>query len=156
MALQYVLVTESGSARILITGSVQYILPPKSVVYTGCVGDDDLAEQLKAANTREGLDQVYYVKKGEKTGACAVVITGHHRYVTHKWSDARDGLSQCWRSLVTTLRAAEKFDQSHLSSPAVAPLIDAAKIFYVEGYFVTHGMESILELSKKASEKGKV
>ena len=52
------------------------------MVYTGCVGDDDLAEKLKAANTREGLDQVYYVKKGEKTGACAVVITGHHRYVT--------------------------------------------------------------------------
>ena len=52
------------------------------MVYTGCVGDDDFAEQLKAANTREGLDQVYFVKKGEKTGACAVVITGHHRYVT--------------------------------------------------------------------------
>lgn len=59
---------------------VQYVLPPGSVVYSGCVGDDDLAEQLKAANAREGLDQVYYVKKGERTGACAVVITGHDRY----------------------------------------------------------------------------
>jgi len=107
-------------------------------VYTGCVGDDDLAEQLKAANAREGLDDVYFVKKGEKTGACAVVITGHHR------------------SLVTTLRAAEKFEQSHLSSPDVAPLIDAAKIFYVEGYFLTHGTESVVEISKKASEKGKI
>ena len=76
------IVIESGPAFILIAGSIQYILPPKSVVYTGCVGDDDLAEQLKAANTREGLDDVYFVKKGEKTGACAVVITGHHRYVT--------------------------------------------------------------------------
>lgn len=59
---------------------VQYVLPPGSVVYSGCVGDDDLAEQLKAANAREGLDQVYYVKKDERTGACAVVITGHDRY----------------------------------------------------------------------------
>jgi len=126
-----------GAAQNAARGAA-YILPPKSVVYTGCVGDDDLAEQLKAANTREGLDDVYYVKKGEKTGACAVVITGHHR------------------SLVTTLRAAEKFEQSHLSSPTVAPLIDAAKIFYVEGYFLTHGTESVLELSKKASEKGKI
>lgn len=58
---------------------VQYVLPPGSVVYTGCVGDDDLAEQLKAANAREGLDQVYHVNKNEKTGACAVVITGHER-----------------------------------------------------------------------------
>ena len=58
---------------------LQYVLPPKSVVYTGAVGDDELAEQLKEANKREGLDQVYLVKKGEETGACAVVITGHHR-----------------------------------------------------------------------------
>lgn len=59
---------------------MQYVLPPKSVVFTGSVGDDELAEQLKVANQREGLDQVYLVKKGEKTGACAVVITGHDRY----------------------------------------------------------------------------
>lgn len=55
------------------------MLPPNSVVYTGCVGDDELAEQLKVANKREGLQEAYLVKKGEKTGACAVVITGHHR-----------------------------------------------------------------------------
>ena len=50
-------------------------------MFTGCVGDDELAEQLKAANKREGLHQVYLVKQGEKTGACGVVITGHNRYV---------------------------------------------------------------------------
>lgn len=60
------------------------------------------------------------------------------------------------RSLVTTLRAAELFEKSHLSSPEVAPLIDAARVFYVEGYFLTHGTESALEVSKKASEAGKV
>jgi adenosine kinase len=43
------------------------------------VGDDDRAQQLKAANKREGLAEAYLVKKGEQTGACAVVITGHHR-----------------------------------------------------------------------------
>lgn len=57
---------------------------------------------------------------------------------------------------MTTLRCAEKFDQSHLSSPAVAPLVDAAKVFYVEGYFLTHGTESVVELSQKASTAGKV
>ncbi len=121
-----------------VSYSLQYVLPPNSVVYTGCVGDDDLAEQLKAANAREGLDQRYLVKKGEKTGACAVIITGHDR------------------SLVTTLAAAEKFEKAHLSSPEVAPLIDGAKVFYVEGYFLTHGTESALEVAKKASEAGKV
>ncbi|KAG5730863.1 hypothetical protein E4T56_gene8570, partial [Termitomyces sp. T112] len=126
-----------GAAQNAARGAA-YVLPTGSVVYTGCVGDDELAEQLKAANKREGLDEVYYVKKGEKTGACAVVITGHHR------------------SLVTTLRAAEKFDKAHLSSPAVAPLIDVAKFFYVEGYFLTHGAASALELSSKAAAAGKV
>lgn len=52
-------------------------------MYTGCVGDDVLADQLRAANKREGLTDAYLVKKGEKTGACAVVITGHHRYAQY-------------------------------------------------------------------------
>jgi len=126
-----------GAAQNAARGAA-YVLPPNSVVYTGSVGDDGLAEQLRAANRREGLTDVYQVKKGEQTGACGVIITGHNR------------------SLVTTLRAAEKFEKSHLSSPEVAPLVDAAKVFYVEGYFLTHGIDSALELSKKASEASKV
>nr|O93919.1 RecName: Full=Adenosine kinase [Schizophyllum commune]AAC69199.1 adenosine kinase [Schizophyllum commune] len=125
-----------GAAQNAARGAA-YCLPPKSVVYTGCVGDDDLAEQLKAANKREGLDEAYLVKKGEKTGACAVIITGHDR------------------SLVTTLRAAEKFEQSHLSSEAVAPLVDAVQFYYMEGYFVTHGLASALELAGKSAAKSK-
>lgn len=65
-------------AKIINTRQ-KYVLPPKSVVYAGAVGEDHLAEQLREANKREGLDDVYLVRKGEKTGACAVVITGHHR-----------------------------------------------------------------------------
>jgi adenosine kinase len=57
---------------------------------------------------------------------------------------------------VTDLRSAEKFEQSHLSSPAVAHLVEAAKVFYVEGYFLTHGLQSILEIGKKASDASKV
>lgn len=59
----------------------QYILPPKSVAFTGAVGDDSLAEQLRKADEREGVLHEYDVHEGEKTGACAVVITGHHRFV---------------------------------------------------------------------------
>ncbi|CCM02265.1 uncharacterized protein FIBRA_04348 [Fibroporia radiculosa] len=128
----------AGGASQNAARGAAYILPPGSVVFTGCVGDDELAEQLKAANRREGLDEVYLVKKGEKTGACAVVITGHHR------------------CLVTTLRVAEKFEKAHLATPEVARCIESAKLFYVEGYFLTHGTESALELSKKASEAGKI
>ncbi|KAI0321264.1 Ribokinase-like protein [Amylostereum chailletii] len=126
-----------GAAQNAARGAA-YVLPPKSVVYAGVVGDDDLAEQLKAANAREGLTEVYDVRKGEKTGACAVIITGHHR------------------SLVTTLRVAEKFEKDYLATPKIARLIDGAKVFYVEGYFLTHGTDSAIEVAKKASDAGKI
>ena len=54
------------------------------------------------------------------------------------------------------MRVAEKFEKSHLSSPEVAPLIENAKFYYTEGYFLTHGVESILELSSKSTAAGKV
>jgi len=127
----------AGGASQNAARGAAYILPPGSVVYTGAVGNDGLADQLRAANKREGLDEVYLVKNGEKTGACAVVITGHHR------------------SLVTTLRAAELFEKSHLSSSAVAPLVEGAKVFYVEGFFLTHGLDSVLHLSQHASANNK-
>ncbi|KAF9064058.1 Ribokinase-like protein [Rhodocollybia butyracea] len=128
----------AGGASQNAARGAAYVLPPNSVVYTGCVGDDDLAEQLKAANKREGLTDMYYVKKGEKTGACAVVITGHER------------------SLVTTLRAAEKFDKAHLASPEISKVLESAKAYYMEGFFLTHGVESALVLSQKASKDAKV
>ena len=51
---------------------------------------------------------------------------------------------------------AEKFEKSHLSSPEVAPLVENAKFYYIEGYFLSHGVESALELSKKSAAAGKV
>lgn len=65
----------------LYANTTQYNLPPNSVVFTGCVGEDDLAKELRVANDKEGLKDVYLVKKTEETGACAVVITGHNRLV---------------------------------------------------------------------------
>ncbi|KAH9176857.1 Ribokinase-like protein [Lactarius sanguifluus] len=126
-----------GAAQNAARGAA-YVLPPNSVVYTGCVGNDIFAKKLREANEREGLAEAYLVKEGEQTGACAVVITGHHR------------------SLVTNLRAAEKFEKAHLATPEIARLIDGAKFFYVEGYFLTHGLESAIEVAKKASDSGKV
>ena len=57
---------------------------------------------------------------------------------------------------MTSLRAAEQLDQAHLSSPAVTPMIDAARIFYVEGYMLSHGFSCVLELGMKATLASKV
>jgi adenosine kinase len=48
------------------------------------------------------------------------------------------------------------FDKAHLSDPKVATLIKNAKVFYIEGFFLTHGVESATELAKAASGAGKV
>jgi adenosine kinase len=133
---------------------VQYVLPPNSVVYVGCVGDDDLAEQLREANQKESVASAYQVKAGEKTGACAVVITGHHRYA--ELSKISRLCSSEDRSLVTTLRAAEQFEKAHLSSPEILPLVEAAKFYYVGGFFLTHGVESAMEIAQKAANASKV
>lgn len=60
------------------------------------------------------------------------------------------------RSLVTTLRSAEKLELGHLESEGVLPFIEAASVIYVEGYFLTHGTEIVEWLSKKASASNKV
>ncbi|KAJ3984917.1 Ribokinase-like protein [Lentinula detonsa] len=127
-----------GAAQNTARGAA-YILPPNSVVFAGCVGDDELAEQLRAANKREGVLDVYQVQKGQKTGACAVLISkGHHR------------------SLVTTLRAAKNLDEEHLWSPTVAPFMTSARVVYIEGFMLTHRPEISIQLARKVSEAGKV
>ncbi|MBW0488672.1 hypothetical protein O181_028387 [Austropuccinia psidii MF-1] len=116
----------------------QYVLPENSTVYLGAVGADQLADQLREANKKAGLKELYQIVKDFPTGACACLITGHNR------------------SLCTQLGAAEKFSSSHLKTEAVVKAIEGAKFYYLGGFFLTHGIESALELAKAAVEKEKV
>lgn len=43
-----------------------------------------------------------------------------------------------------------------MQSAEVAPHIESAKHFYLEGYFLTHGTDTAVELAKKATAAGKV
>ncbi|KAH9808909.1 Ribokinase-like protein [Melampsora americana] len=128
----------AGGAAQNAARCAQYILPAGSTVYLGSVGKDDLADQLRAANKKEGLKELYQVVDGQPTGACAVVITGHDR------------------SLCTQLGAAEKFAPSHLKTPEVSKAIQDAKFYYVGGFFLTHGIESTLELAEISVKENKV
>ncbi|KAJ9114687.1 hypothetical protein QFC22_005563 [Naganishia vaughanmartiniae] len=128
----------AGGAAQNAARAAAYVLPPNHVVYVGAVGKDALAEQLEKANDKEGVKSAYQVVEDDKTGACAVVLTGHDR------------------SLVTTLRAAEKFSPAHLADPTIKSYIDHAKFFYIGGFFLTHGIESALHVAKSAAGRGKV
>lgn len=68
-------VTDVASPKI----KIKYVLPDGATAYLGAVGSDALAEQLRAANEKEGLLSAYQVVADQPTGACAVVITGHDR-----------------------------------------------------------------------------
>ncbi|GAA5861812.1 hypothetical protein JCM8547_008560 [Rhodosporidiobolus lusitaniae] len=125
-----------GAAQNAARGA-QYVLPENSTAYLGAVGSDSLADQLRAANEKEGLYSAYQVVEDKPTGACAVVITGHDR------------------SLCTNLAAAESFSPAHLAKPEIKDLIERAQNYYLGGFFLTHGLESALILAKHAAEKNK-
>ncbi|PLW22288.1 hypothetical protein PCASD_16994 [Puccinia coronata f. sp. avenae] len=128
----------AGGAAQNAARCAQYILPEHSTVYLGAVGDDDLANQLREANKKAGLKELYQVVKEFPTGACACLITGHHR------------------SLCTQLGAAEKFSPSHLKTEAVVKAIQDAKFYYLGGFFLTHGIESAMELAQVSAQNQKV
>ena len=116
----------------------QYILPPQSVVYIGCVGRDKYAETLESAAKEVGLKVVYRYDESQPTGRCGVVITGHDR------------------SMCTDLAAANCYKVEHLRSADVWPLVEAARVFYVGGFHLTVSPDAILALAEEAAAKDKV
>lgn len=127
-----------GAAQNTARGA-QYILPPNSTVYVGCVGKDAAADQLvDACSARGGVRAEYMVDNEHPTGRCAVVITGHHR------------------SIVTDLGAANHYKIDHLKSPKIWNLVENAKVFYVGGYHLTVCVPAILALAEHAKDTNKV
>ncbi|KAL0259625.1 adenosine kinase [Diplodia seriata] len=116
----------------------QYILPPNSAVYIGCVGKDKYAETLKDTVKQVGLRVEYRYDEQQPTGRCGVVITGHNR------------------SMCTDLAAANHYKIEHLKSPEIWSLVEAAKVYYVGGYHLTVSVPAILALAEEAAAKNKI
>ncbi|MCJ1388346.1 adenosine kinase [Xylographa bjoerkii] len=126
-----------GAAQNTARGA-QYILPPSSVLYIGCVGADSTADTLRSACGSAGLHVEYLVDPVQPTGRCGVVITGHDR------------------SLVTHLAAANEYKLSHLTSPEIWPLVRAARIYYVGGFHLTACVPAAMALAEEAAKENKV
>ncbi|CAG8547071.1 4720_t:CDS:2 [Ambispora leptoticha] len=125
-----------GAAQNTARGA-QYLLPPKSTIYVGCIGNDHFGKQLRRAAEKDGLRVEYMVVDEVATGTCAVIITDHHR------------------SLVANLSAAEKYQLDDLKSVKWKH-VENAEFFYISGFFLTVSVPSILEVAKHAAEKNKV
>ena len=61
-----------------------------------------------------------------------------------------------YRCLLTDLQSAEAFRPDHLKTPEVDTILDSSTHIYIEGFFLTHGVESATYVAKRASEAGKV
>merc|ERR1712055_970249 len=77
-----------------------------------------------------GVNVQYQLSDDHPTGRCAVLITGQDR------------------SLVTKLDAANHFTASHLEYAKNWKVVEAAKVVYSAGFFLTVSVESMLKVGK--------
>ncbi|KAF2259910.1 Ribokinase-like protein [Lojkania enalia] len=126
-----------GAAQNTARGA-QYILPPDSTIYIGCIGKDKYGETLKDITAKAGVRVEYRYDEEQPTGRCGVVITGHNR------------------SLCTDLAAANCYKLDHLKQPEIWKLVEEAKFYYVGGYHLTVCVPAILALAEEAAAKDKV
>merc|ERR1719274_342903 len=109
---------------------------PGSTAYMGCVGQDEFAEKMKASCEKDGVKTCYMVDVGTPTGSCAVLIEGIER------------------SLCTNLCAANNFKVEHVEKPENLSIVQAAKIIYSAGFFITVSTDSMRLAAKEAAKSG--
>jgi adenosine kinase len=115
----------------------QWLLPPQSTAFFGCVGKDEFAATMRTIADKDGVRVVYQEEETTPTGTCAVLITGKNR------------------SLVANLAAANKYHVSHVTHPDNWRIIESARYFYISGFFLTVSPETIITVAKHAHEQGK-
>ncbi|EGC30788.1 hypothetical protein DICPUDRAFT_40939 [Dictyostelium purpureum] len=116
----------------------QWMLKDKqTVVYSGCVGNDENAQILKSNTEANGVVTKYLVNAEKPTGACAVLINSKER------------------SMCTNLGAANEFKIAHLETEEMQSIIKSVEYFYMAGYFLTVSPDSAQMLAKHAADNNK-
>lgn len=135
----YPVAYSAGGAGQNTARAAQFLLPPGSTVYIGCIGTDANGRILEQAAAADGL-RVEYMRDaaGTQTGTCACLITGRSR------------------SLVARLGAASNYHRSHLLLAAMQSHLAAARLTYITGFFLTVSPETILHVAELAHAGGKL
>lgn len=118
----------------------QWMLKDKKgqTAFMGCVGNDNYGKTLEECATKDGV-LVHYMKDADTpTGTCAALI--------------KDGE----RALVANLAAANNFKPSHLETDKAKEIIEAAKYYYIAGFFLTVSPESLAIVGDHAVANNKV
>lgn len=137
MKLKETYVLAGGAAQNSARGA-QYMLPADSVVYFGCVGEDQFADKLRVVNKEAGVKSRYMVQPDVTTGKCAALITGKNR------------------SLVTDLGAANYYKVEHLQEEENWQYVVGANVFYVEGFHLTVCPDAMRALGHHAADEDKI
>ncbi|KAL5114334.1 adenosine kinase [Pleosporales sp. CAS-2024a] len=126
-----------GAAQNTARGA-QYMLPPNSTVYIGCIGKDKYGETLEKISGEAGVKTEYLYDEKTPTGRCGVVITGHNR------------------SMCTDLAAANNYKVEHLKQDHIWKQVENAQVFYVGGFHLTVCVPAIKALAEEAAAKNKI
>ena len=110
---------------------------PEATAYMGSVGADKYADELRRVAAADGVDVRYHVDDSAPTGTCAACIVGGER------------------SLVANLAAANNYKIDHLNKPENWAVVEAARVFYSAGFFITVSPESMMTVAKHAAENDK-
>jgi len=108
-----------------------------ATAFMGCVGKDEFGETLATCAKGDGVLSHYMQDESTPTGVCAVLVKGGER------------------SLVTKLDAANNFKPSHLETPKAKEIIEAAKFYYIAGFFLTVSVESLKAVAEHAAAENK-
>ena len=108
---------------------------PNATTYFGSVGKDHHADLLREVAAKDGVDARYHVDESTPTGTCAACIMGGER------------------SLVANLAAANNYKIDHLKANWSA--VEAARVIYSAGFFITVSPDSMMEVAKYAAANNK-
>ena len=124
---------------------------PKTAAYVGCVGVDRSASMLRNLVEQAGVDGQFMETDKAPNGRCACLICETDRYALCLCQ-----YNKMIRNLVTHLGAADLFDKAHIFTEKVQKVINGAKAFYAEGYFLTVSSSTLLEVGQIAARANKV
>jgi adenosine kinase len=122
-----------GATQNTIRVAQWMLRAPGATTYFGCVGKDNYADLLKDVASKDGVDARYYVDESTPTGTCAACIMGGER------------------SLVANLAAANNYKIDHLKDRENWAIVQAARVIYSAGFFITVSPDSMLEVAKHAA-----
>mmetsp|Transcript_37971 Transcript_37971/g.90816 ORF Transcript_37971/g.90816 Transcript_37971/m.90816 type:complete len:340 (-) Transcript_37971:191-1210(-) len=129
-----VLYVAGGATQNSIRVAQWMLQEPNKTAYMGCIGEDAFGQKLTEACKKDGVDCKYMIDKTTPTGACAVTIMNKER------------------SLTTNLHAANNYKVTHLKENLST--LQAAKIVYSAGFFITVSPESIEMASQEMLKTG--